>query len=489
MKHVLVLVLAAGCADNTVTVSPVIDVPANDSASAFPLDQLVLSVAESGSTTDLVSQTFAKGAQVSLPGVPFGDDLVIHMTGKVGSSEIAYGRTCSISISAAGTTPPTPHLFFSREVKFADLDLALQPEPRMDGVAITDVAGAGLILGGTSPTTTAPAGEIERFDPQTGALVVLATPPEVTPRSGAVAAQLGTGGDSRIALIGGADSNGNGATFIELVEPDAPSGRRVDRVDDAQMARTNLTATALTDGRVIAIGGLAAGVPSNAVDEVTIANGTATVRVLRAMLVHPRYAHTATRLGDDVGAPVLVAGGLDAAGLPIATSELFKPLSEDISPTFKPDMIYARSGHQAVRMPDGSVLIIGGVGYFDPVNQPGVPGPVPSLELFTLDAGFTDVGKLPTNAGLTGFAATPLPDGRVLLTGGHTADNTVTDTAFIARLDPIDGSVDVVATDHMSVPRAGHSATLLCDGTVFISGGTTDPAPAERYNPPALDRR
>jgi hypothetical protein len=114
---------------------------------------------------------------------------------------------------------------------------------------------------------------------------------------------------------------------------------------------------------------------------------------------------------------------------------------------------------------------------------------VPSLELFTLDAGFTDVGKLPTNAGLTGFAATPLPDGRVLLTGGQTADGTVTDTAFIARLDPIDGSVDVVATDHMSVPRAGHSATLLCDGTVFISGGTTDPAPAERYNPPALDRR
>jgi hypothetical protein len=493
--HLLVLgLLSSGCTDNTVTISPIIDVPANDSASAFPLDQLVLSVADSGSTTDLVSQTFAKGAQVSLPGVPFGDGLVIHMTGKVGSSEIAYGRTCAIAISAEGTTPSSPHLFFAREVKFADLDLTVQPEAREDGIAITDVDGAGLILGGVTPGTTMPNGEIERFDPQTGELRLLASPPEVTPRSGAVAAQLGTGGDTRIALIGGADSNGNGATFIELVEPDAPTGRRVDRVDDAQMARTNLTATALTDGRVIAIGGLAAGVPSNAVDEVTIANGTATVRVLRAMLVHPRYSHTATRLGDDVGAPVLVAGGVDGGSppAPIATSELFKPLSEDISPTFKPDMIYARSGHQAVRMPDGSVLIIGGVGYFDPKGLAGPPdaiGPVPSLELFTLDAGFTDVGKLPTNAGLTGFAATPLPDGRVLLTGGVTADNTVTDTAFIARLDPIDGSVDVVATDHMSVPRAGHSATLLCDGTIFISGGTTDPAPAERYNPPALDRR
>lgn len=488
MKLGLVILLAA-CADNTVTVSPVIDVPANDSASAFPLDQLVLSVADAGAAADLVSQTFAKGATVSLPGVPFGDDLVIHMTGKVGSSEIAYGRTCAISISASGTTPPSPHLFFSREVKFADLDLPLQPVPRMDGVAITDVAGAGLILGGADPTTMAPMGSIERFDPQTGALVVLATPPEVTPRSGAVAAQLGTGGDTRIALIGGADTNGNGATFIELVEPDAPTGRRVDRVDDAQMARTALTATALTDGRVIAIGGLAAGTPSNAVDEVTIANGTATVRVLRAMLSFPRSAHTATRLGDDVGAPVLVAGGLDATKFPIATSELFKPLSEEISPTFKPMMVYPRSGHQAVRMPDGSVLIIGGTGVVDPINKPNTLGPIPNLELFTTDAGFTDVGKLPPNAGLTELAATPLPDGRVLLTGGHTADGTVTDTAFIARLDPIDGSVDVVATDHMSVPRAGHSATLLCDGTVFISGGTAAPAPAERYNPPSLDRR
>jgi hypothetical protein len=485
----LALIFVAGCADNTITVSPIIDVPANDSASAFPLDQLVLSVAEAGSSTDLVSQTFAKGSQVSLPGVPFGDGLVIHMTGKVGSSEIAYGRTCGISISAVGTTPASPHLFFAREVKFADLDLTLQPEARQNGTAITDVDGAGLILGGVTPGTMTPNGEIERFDPQTGELRLLASPPEVTPRSGAVAAQLGTGGDTRIALIGGADSNGNDATFIELVEPDAPTGRRVERVDDAQMARTSLTATALTDGRVIAIGGLATGVPSNAVDEVTIANGTATVRVLRAMLSFPRSGHTATRLGDDVGAPVLVAGGLDSGGMPIATSELFKPLSEDISPTFKPLMQYPRSGHQAVRMPDGSVLIIGGTGYFDPVNQPTMLGPVPNLELFTLDAGFTDVGKLPTNAGLTGFAATPLPDGRVLLTGGVTAGGMVTNTAFIARLDPIDGSVDVVATDHMSVPRAGHSATLLCDGTIFISGGTTDPAPAERYNPPALDRR
>jgi hypothetical protein len=30
---------------------------------------------------------------------------------------------------------------------------------------------------------------------------------------------------------------------------------------------------------------------------------------------------------------------------------------------------------------------------------------------------------------------------------------------------------------------------VLCDGSVLISGGTQDPAPAELYNPPAAGRR
>lgn len=493
MKWLLALLLV-GCAENAVVISPVIDVPANDNASAFPLDQLVLAVAHAGDSADLVSQTFSTGQHVSLPGVPFGDDLVIHMTGSVGSSEVAYGRSCKIAVNASEA--PSPHLFFSRSVKFADLDLPTPPEARMDGRTITDVDGAGIVLGGFDPKTTQPIPDVERFDPQTGALTTLAT---LTPRKGAVAASLGVGGDTRIALIGGMDpATGAGAAFVELIEPDAPISRRVERIDDAQMARIGLTATALTDGRVIAIGGLDGTTPSAAVDEISIDSGTAAIRVLRALLGTPRSSHTATRLGDDVGAAVLVAGGLDATGAVVKPAELFKPLSESFSMTLYA-MNTPRFDHKAVLMPDGSVLIIGGIN-IDSTN--GMRTPVATLELFTLDAGFLPVADsnhipipLPTNAGLIDFAATPLPDGRVLLTGGRRCEDVTDpacaplDTAFIARLDPIDGSVDVVATDHMSVPRAGHSATLLCDGTVLITGGTTDVVPAARYNPPALGRR
>jgi hypothetical protein len=86
--------------------------------------------------------------------------------------------------------------------------------------------------------------------------------------------------------------------------------------------------------------------------------------------------------------------------------------------------------------------------------------------------------------------ATILPDGRILLAGGTIPpDPAPVAAAFIARLDVIDGSVDVVATDHLAIPRIAPQATLLCDGTVLVSGGTVASDVIERYNPPSLGRR
>ena len=471
------LVVLGACASPPPVVEPVVDVPQNDSASAFPLDQLTMSIAHEGSTVDLASASFTHGQTPELRGIPFGDDLVMHLTGFVGTGEFAYGRTCSFAIAAGGPVPQ-PHLFFSREVKFATL--AAMPELRRNGNAITYHDGSGLFVGGVDASGTA-VPDVERFDPRTGELRPLAT---VAPRVGDIAATVGTGSDAQIALIGGLDpTTGTGASFVELLEADGPPQRRVQMLPDGNMSRVGLTATTLTDGRVIAIGGMMppSGPPAADVDEVTLANGSAEVRPLHAMLQHPRYGHTATRLGDDIGAGVLIAGGLDGTGAPVPEAELFKPLSETFSPAVF-SMVVPRSQHRAVRMPDGSVLIIGGV------DQMG--NPVATLELFTLDAGFVAIGQLPAGAGVVDFTATTLPDGRVLLTGGRLVPNgPPTSAAFIARLDPINGSVDVLPTDHLSAARAGHQATLLCDGTVMLTGGTDTPAVLERYNPPALGRR
>jgi hypothetical protein len=205
---------------------------------------------------------------------------------------------------------------------------------------------------------------------------------------------------------------------------------------------------------------------------------------LTAVLAHPRAGHSATRLGDDVGAPVLIAGGIDETGATVEVAELFKPLSEELAKpaTFSHAMTVPRHRHTARLMPDGSVLFIGGI---DAVGRS-----VSTLELFSVDAGFTAVGELPASAGVLDAEATTLPDGRILLTGGRLAsDGPPLNSAYIARLDPFNGRVDVVATDHLAIARAGHQALVLCDGSVLISGGTAGQFPAERYNPPPLGRR
>ena len=471
---VAALVLLAACSDDTLVVAPIIDSPANASAQPFPnLDAVVLAVAHAGQDTDVVSQTFPRGSALSLAGVPYAQDLVIHMSGLVGAGEVAYGRTCTFAFSATGT-PPAPHLYFSRIVKFGDLGVMTRVRNDGSGVA----AGAlGLFVGGVDGAGGSVV-EVEQFDPATGTMMDVAT---LEPRSGAEVALIGVA-PPRIALIGGARADGTAAGFVEIVAPSAATTARVDRLDDTQLGRSGFTATTLGDGRVIVIGGAAPGLaPSAEVDEIVATSGSAEARQLRAMLAFPRRGHTATVLGDDVGADVVVLGGLDAAGKPVGAAELFKPLSQTFAPQ-APAMLVPRSQHRAVLLTDNSILVIGGL------DATGAP--VRRLERFDVDTGFVDAGTLPDGAGALDFSATKLPDGRVLIAGGRaTPGGPTLDTAFIAQLDSINGTIAIVATDRLSIPRAQHQAMLLCDGTVLLGGGTAQPAVAERYDPPALGRR
>ena len=481
MKAAALAIALVGCTDNTVVVTPIVDVPTNDSASAFPLDSISLAAAHKGAAFDIVSATFTKGQTVTLGGIPFGDDLVMHMTGQVGTSEVAYGETCPFTINQDGT-PAAPHLYFARTVHFGQL--AFTPLLREGGTNVTYHDGSSIMLGGTDPNDpTTAVTDVERFDPMAGDFRPLT---EISSRIGSVVGLLGIGTETLVTIIGGVDpTTGGGATFVETVEAENPADRRVERIDDSQMARVGLTATTLTDGSMIVIGGRTpSGSAAPDVDEVTLMNGAPLVRPAHDMLTHPRYDHTATRLGDDVGAPVLVVGGTDGSAA-IPEAEVFKPIISKFS-TFHPTMNVPRSRHHAIRMTDGSVLIVGGV----TKDAMGNEVTVDQIEIFTLDGGFAPGGAMPANAGLLDMTVTKLPDGRVLITGGRrTVGGPPLDTAFIAQLNTDTNSIDVLATDSLTVPRAGHGATLLCDGTVLLSGGTTAPAAAERYNPPSGSRR
>jgi hypothetical protein len=467
--------VAAGCSDPLV-VAPVIDAPrAGSPADPYPsLDVLELALGLEGGPI-LATVQVRRGEALELPDVPYGENLVLHMTGRIGGSEVAYGRTCPFAIRA-GQTPPAPHLYFSRTVKWADAATPSQAV-RRGGQAAAAPDGSALFLGGDD-SGGAPISAIDRFDPTTGAFAVL----------GDVAArrqtQQGTLAGDRLLVAGGVDvASGQLAPYLELIEVDATPGRRVERVPAAALALTGHAAATLTDGRVVVFGGRDATALRGGAVEINSDGAGVSVRTLPAVMSTPRRDHAATRLSEALGAPVLLTGGRDAAGLPIAAPELYRPLTDSfaLAAELPARMVVPRHGHQTARLADDSVLIVGGQG------AAGVP--VTTLELFSLERGFVAVGQLPADAGITGQTITVLPDRRLLLTGGLGANGAPVASAFIARVDPVDGSIDLIATDSLAVPRAGHQASLLCDGTVLIVGGTAEPAPAERYNPPSIGRR
>lgn len=473
----LVMGLAlSACADELV-VAPIIDLPeAGSDANPFPaLDQLELTLRIEGVEDAVATAVVRRGEALELRGVPYSERLTLHLTGRVGNSEVAYGRTCPFAIRT-DEAPPAPHLYFARTVMWAEAKAPSEPV-RVGGAAAPYHDGSGLFLGGADGSA-APITAVDRFDAAAGAFQIVG---QVAPRREAQVAVLG---DGRVLIAGGLDAiTGQLATFLELIELDTTPERRVERFPAAPLALTGLALAALPDGRVFAFGGADAQAVRGRAVEISNDGAGISVRTLTAQLATARRDHSAIRLSEALGAPVLITGGRDAAGVPVAVAELFRPLADAFAPAaqFQPRLVVPRRNHQSARLADDSVLIIGG---YDAAGQP-----VRTLELFSLERGFVAAGELPPDAGVTGQSITTLADRRLLITGGVGAAGQPVEAAYIARVDPVDGDVDLIATDSLARPRAGHAATLLCDGTVLLVGGTAEPSPAERYNPPPAGRR
>jgi WD40 repeat protein len=145
------------------------------------------------------------------------------------------------------------------------------------------------------------------------------------------------------------------------------------------------------------------------------------------------------------------------------------------------DLQHARVYHTATRLPNGKVLVAGGA-----EKKPLVFSGLASAEIFDPTTGlFTAT----SNLGSPRFAhtATLLPDGKVLVTGGFgvssldgEGDPIPPPTLDSAEIyDPATGTF--TPTDKMNSVRAGHTATLLPNGKVLIVGGAG--ATAEIYDP------
>src|ERR1700693_3741387 len=125
-----------------------------------------------------------------------------------------------------------------------------------------------------------------------------------------------------------------------------------------------------------------------------------------ASLTTGREEHTATLLASG---KVLIAGGTDGRGKVLASAELYDPVRNRW--TSPGSMAAPRIGHTATLLPSGKVLVAGGL---------VMPFPAPSLASTDLDDPATNAWSIaaPMIESRTRQTATMLPDGRVLVVGG-----------------------------------------------------------------------
>jgi hypothetical protein len=372
----------------------------------------------------------------------------------------------------------------------------------------------------TTPTTAAP----------TAAPSAATTSSTATPQVG-LKGPLGDGRQIQSAtlladdgvLVAGGFTGGDGA-LTSAVRYDPGTGV-FSQTGSMANARGGHTATLLPDGHVLIAGGGPAswtgGDPTFLAAAELYDPKTGTFATTGPMST-PRESHTATLLSDG---RVLIVGGEDSVDHAVATAELYDPSSGTFSPTGS--MTVPRAWQTATLLPDGRVLIVGG-----DAGTWSYDGPFySSAEIYNPKTGtFKPTGPMATPRGWQ--TATLLADGRVLVVGGENKRTDLT-TAEIynpktGRFSPtgstaqarvyhaavrlLDGRVLVAgggsdysggqflasaelydpktgtwtATGSMADQRNLLTATLLTDGQVLVAGGFGAQAPlaaAELYDP------
>jgi RHS repeat-associated protein len=203
------------------------------------------------------------------------------------------------------------------------------------------------------------------------------------------------------------------------------------RVEEQQAAAAQppgQTVTRLADGRWLILGGEGPAGPMSTAMVIDPNTGRHTT-----LVAQPRAWHTATVLPDGT---VLVVGGIGLGGQVAGTVDIFDPTANVIVP-LGVDGSLARARHSATLLPDGRVLIVGGIGSDGEPRNDG--------ELW--DLGFAD------SASASGQAQS---------------------ASRLAVSNPVPGG--------LADPRADHRATLLPDGRVLIEGAAGEP---EVFDPAA----
>ena len=294
----------------------------------------------------------------------------------------------------------------------------------------------------------------------------------------------------QVLIAGGVAHEGASSATAELYDP-ATGGFKLS--GGLLTGRARHTATLLHDGKVLIAGGIDKdGKPIRAAELYDPASGKF---LATGNLAEARFDHTATLLANR---KVLIAGGgTTTVGVTNTNSaELYDPASGTFSQTgavtryydttsekffYKGEMNAAHAMHTATLLPNGDVLIAGGM---------DANGKAQALaEIYHPASGkFTPARSM--NLARREHRATLLQDGHVLITGGLDAQDHI-----LAIAELYDPATRKFALTTEAFPRTGttmtgmrceHTASILPNGQVLIAGGSDTNgvlATAELYDP------
>jgi hypothetical protein len=228
--------------------------------------------------------------------------------------------------------------------------------------------------------------------------------------------------------------------------------------------RMSYQATTLGNGKVLVTGGWGGIGSTGFLRTAELYDPAANAWSSAASMADQHGHHAAAVLPDG---KVLVVGGLGAFGGYTLTAELYDPGSNSWSSANS--MAVGRLWHSATTLSSGKVLVAGGewdnspnAELYDPATNSWAPA----------DAMATD---------RTQHTATALPNGKILVAGGAGKSGALTSAELY---DPATDQWSTAAS--MDNARGGHTATPLPNGKVLVTGGDSGNGSiptAELYDP------
>ncbi|MEU9144235.1 kelch repeat-containing protein [Streptomyces sp. NPDC048349] len=333
--------------------------------------------------------------------------------------------------------------------------------------------GRVLIAGGGDDRLTAQDGAA-LFDPRTGVWTGAAPLREARRMHSTTVLA-----DGRVLVVGGCGGPArHPVVALDSAEVYDPVGRSWSDAGRMGQARCGHSATLLRDGRVLVAGGAAARSPDSerALASAEVFDPQSGRWTPTGPMLDARAHHPAAALPDGA---VLVAGGWAATrrdwrgGAGLAYCERYDPATGRWTATG--GFAAARTGHRLTALADGTVLATGG-GDPDAGTQ-GRPDPYSRATAERYDpatGAWSREADMPWGRSL--HQAVRLPTGEVLVVGG--TNDTLGEAGYrsAVRYDPRFGTWS--QEPGTEVGRLDCAAVVLADGRVLVAGGTVRTGPA-----------